>query len=54
MRKTTAPVASTQPSQKQLEILYARRVAIDSLIESLVAYDRLRVKSVETLKQKTA
>ena len=41
--------------QKQLELLYARRNAIDSLIRSLVDYDRLRLQRLETmLKEKTA
>jgi len=41
--------------QKQLELLYARRRAIDSLIRSLVDYDRLRLRRLEiTLKEKTA
>jgi hypothetical protein len=41
--------------QKQLELLYARRSAIDSLIRSLVDYDRLRLRRLEiTLKEKTA
>lgn len=47
-------VAEPVPPQKQLELLYARRLAIDSLIESLVAYDRLRAESVKLLKQQTA
>jgi hypothetical protein len=42
------------PPHKQLELLYARRLAIDSLIESLVTYDRVRAKAVEILKQKSA
>lgn len=41
--------------RKQLEVLYARRSAIDSLIRSLVDYESLRLRRLEiTLKQKTA
>jgi len=40
---------------QKLELLYARRRAIDSLIRSLVDYDRLRLRRLEiTLKEKTA
>jgi hypothetical protein len=50
------PVASppVEPYLKEMEDLYARRVAIDTLIRSLVDYDRLRVKRMDTLKEKTA
>ena len=41
--------------QKQLELLYARRNAIDSLIRSLLDYDRLRLRRLErTIEQKTS
>ncbi len=37
------PVPSTvSPYRKELEYLYARRLAIDTLIESLEEYDRFR------------
>jgi hypothetical protein len=50
--KKTSPASS--PANKQLEFLYARRLAIDSLIESLEKYDRLRVKLEEIRPRKTA
>jgi len=50
------PVASppVELYQKELQDLYARRVAIDTLIRSLVDYDRLRIQRMDTLKEKTA
>ena len=42
------------PTSKQLEFLYARRLAIDTLIESLEHYDRLRCKPQEIRPRKTA
>ena len=38
----------------QLEALYARRSAIETLIESLKDYDRFRVKRLAPQNQKTA
>ena len=40
--------------QKKLEFLYARRTAIDALIESLEQYDRFREKGVLDRKQRSA
>ena len=51
-RKSPAPVKLSPSHQKELELLYARRVAIDSLIRSLVDYDRLRLRRLQVLKQK--
>lgn len=42
------------PARRQLELLYARRKSIDSLIQSLEQYDRFRVKVCEFPKRKTA
>jgi hypothetical protein len=53
-RKPPAPAVPVEAYQRQLELLYARRVAIDTLIRSLVDYDRMRIKRVETLNEKTA
>ena len=53
-RKAPAVTNPTIPPDKQLELLYARRLAIDTLIESLVVYDRLRTKAIEMLKEETA
>ena len=52
-QKPPAPSDSKDSHRKQLELLYARRLAIDSLIQSLVAYDRTRAKWLETLNKKT-
>jgi hypothetical protein len=40
--------------QKKLEFLYARRSAIDALIESLEQYDRFRERGVLDQKQRSA
>ncbi len=40
--------------KKELEILYARRSAVDAVIESLEDYHRLRVRQAETSKRRTA
>jgi hypothetical protein len=43
-----------KPPQKELQFLYARRTAIDTLIQSLEQYDRFRAKAEEIRKLKTA
>jgi len=53
-RKPPLSTAPVQAYQKELQLLYERRMAIDTLIRSLVDYDRLRAKRMETLKEKTA
>jgi len=40
--------------RKQLELLYARRIAIDTLMRSLTDYDRFREKTLDLRKLKTA
>jgi hypothetical protein len=40
--------------RRELEFLYARRYAIDSLIESLETYDRYRAKDIDGRKRKSA
>ncbi len=40
--------------QKELDYLYARRSVIDTLIQSLVEYDRHRIKRVDDRKQQMA
>lgn len=42
------------PYQRKLELLYARRSAIEQLIQSLQDYDRLRAKCVGLSKRRTA
>jgi hypothetical protein len=45
---------STRENRKALEYLYARRAAIDSLIQSLEQYDRFRTLRFSEPKQKMA
>jgi hypothetical protein len=42
--KKPAPTAGVRFSRRQLDNLYARRTAIDALIQSLEDYDRCRAK----------
>jgi hypothetical protein len=51
--KKASPDCTARP-QKQLEVLYARRSAIDALIHSLQQYDRYRQKAQPFEKRKTA
>ena len=53
-RKSPVVFDANSEHQKQLELLYARRSAIDGLIKLLMDYDRLRTTEVETIKPKTA
>jgi hypothetical protein len=48
------PIAVPRTFKSELEYLYARRLAIDALIESLQDYDRSRSKRLDTRKRKTA
>lgn len=49
------PASSPVPAyRKELEYLYARRSAIDTLIESLQDYDRFREVRKEESQQRTA
>jgi hypothetical protein len=43
-----APTAGRTYYRKELEYLYARRSAVDALIESLQDYDRFRAASAAT------
>jgi hypothetical protein len=53
--EATSPTQIDDPRYRQkLEYLYARRSNIDSLIESLEAYERFRAKSPEKENLKTA
>jgi len=51
--KKASPDLSPQ-AEKELEFLYARRSAIDTLIRSLEQYDRYRAKAEVISKRKTA
>jgi hypothetical protein len=55
VKKPTARANATQGLRKELEFLYARRSAIDALIESLESYNRSRARVLTELrKRKTA
>jgi hypothetical protein len=53
-KKGSAPTSSARLNRKELKYLYARRMAIDSLIQSLEEYDRFRARPLEDPKRKTA
>jgi hypothetical protein len=53
-KKASPKLKLVPPPQQQLEFLYARRMAIDTLIESLEQYDRFRCKTESIRKRKTA
>jgi len=53
-KNSPAPPMLDHYCQKKLELLYARRVAIDALIRSLADYDRYRARQLESDKLKTA
>jgi hypothetical protein len=53
--KKEPPASPSFPEyRKELEYLYARRSAIDSLIESLQDYDRFRAVSPDSGERQTA
>ncbi len=53
--KKPSPTFTPRPqNQKELQFLYARRTALDTLIQSLERYDRFRARSEEFRKRKTA
>ena len=53
-KKKTPVSASTGAYRQELDFLYARRSAIDSLIESLEEYDRFREAPTEEGERQTA
>jgi hypothetical protein len=56
MRPKNAPptISTGEGYKRELEYLYARRSAIDSLIRSLQDYDSARLRWSDLKKQKTA
>jgi hypothetical protein len=52
--KKPVMIAPTPISRKELEHLYARRSAIDDLIQSLEEYDQFRMRRVPEETRKTA
>jgi len=53
-KTSTASVIPIRTFDRQLEDLYARRSAIETLIESLEDYQRFRAVSIDTGSRKTA
>lgn len=53
-KKTPVVITPARIAIKNLEHLYAKRVAIDALIQSLEEYNRFRVKRATLDKRKTA
>ena len=53
VQKEAVTILPPANRQKKLDNLYARRLVIDSLIQSLQDYDRLRVKRLK-IERKTA
>jgi hypothetical protein len=54
VKKVPVVISSGRGYQKELDYLYARRVAINTLIQSLEEYDRHRAKRIEDGKRKSA
>ncbi|MGO9257851.1 MAG: hypothetical protein ACLQU1_16285 [Bryobacteraceae bacterium] len=54
VKKPVARVETTHAFKKHLDYLYARRSAIDALIDSLRAYDQFRLKQDDTRRHRTA
>ncbi len=54
VKKAVLPLVLPRNVKKELEILYARRSAVDAVIESLEDYHRLRVKQVTGPRRRTA
>ena len=52
--KKGSPTSPDRLNRKELEYLYARRTAIDSLIQSLQDYDRFRARRLEEPHRKSA
>jgi len=55
-KKSSYQPTSSQPFRRELKYLYARRMAIDTLIHSLEEYDRFRARASapHTSKRKSA
>jgi len=54
LAKKGLSTSPARPARKELDYLRARRIAIDSLIQSLEEYDRFRERRSEEPKRKTA
>lgn len=53
-KKGPVDISSAQRYRTTLQSLYARRSAIDNLIESLKDYEKYRARRIEACKLKTA
>jgi hypothetical protein len=53
-KKGLSQTSPARINRKELEYLYARRMAIDTLIQSLQEYDRFRARRMEEPKRKSA
>ena len=53
-KKASVTTSPDRGLQKELEYLYARRSAIDTLMKSLENYDRFRESRVDVEKRKSA
>ena len=53
-KKTLVMIVPARSPRKNLEHLYARRSALDALIQSLEEYDRFRERRLSLDKRKTA
>ncbi len=51
-KKTPVDAARAQGARLELKHLYARRAAIDSLIRSIVSYERTRLKTRDISKHR--
>jgi hypothetical protein len=54
VKKTPETQVRLNGIREELKLLYARRSAIDSLIQSLASYDRYRAHLPELRKQRSA
>ena len=53
-KKAPMPTSPARAHRKQLQYLYARRSAIDALIQTLQDYDRFRAFHISDRKRKSA
>lgn len=54
VKRPSLTLVSARNPRKQLKTLYARRCAIDALIQSLEEYNRYRARRLDPPKRKTA
>ena len=54
LKKVLTSTSRARPPRKELQYLYARRTAIDTLIQSLEEYNRFRARQAVQTSRKTA